>query len=117
MRLSVRERFVLGEALPPQGDFATLKIHRQLREKLSFTEEENATLKLKTTPTPDGSRMVHVWDPAGDALIGEVDIEFTPGELGIIVQTLHGLNNRKALTEQHLSLYEKFIEGQDKPAA
>ena len=100
MILSVLERVTLLGILPEQGDFATLKIVRKLREALSFSEEELRVLELKQ----EGQQIR--WkaeaDPMKDVPIGEKATD-------IVVSSLKGLNEQKKLTAQHLDLYEKFM--------
>ena len=47
MKLSVLERIMLLQVLPREGSFENLKMLRELRESLSFTEEENLLLNFK----------------------------------------------------------------------
>ena len=48
MLLGVVERIGLLQILPKQGDFLTLRIIHELRQSLSFTEEETAEFGLET---------------------------------------------------------------------
>lgn len=49
MELSVLERILLLQALPREGSFANLKLLREIREALSFNEEENRLLNFRQT--------------------------------------------------------------------
>ena len=104
MKLTVFERVVLLGILPEQGNFLTLKIVRQLREGLSFTETELKALDLKQ----NGDQVT--WNPAAanpegtEIIIGEKATD-------IIVEALKKLNDEGKLMEQHFTLYEKFIGG------
>ena len=111
MLLNLTERFMLLEILPAQGDFATLKIVRKLREALSLTEEEFVEYGVRTagqtlddgTVIPEGRI---VWNITGnepkEILIGEKATD-------TICEALKRLDREKKLTEQHLDMYEKFI--------
>ena len=103
MNLSVYERIILINILPHEGDFRSLKILRELREDLAFSEEENAALEFKTE---DGG--IVQWrkdaDVVKDVQIGEI-------AHGIIVDTLRQLDRQKKLHESHMGLYERFVEG------
>ena len=48
MQFSVLERILLVQALPREGSFQNLKLLRECREALSFNEEENKELKMRT---------------------------------------------------------------------
>ena len=101
MELSVYNRLILLNILPKEGDFTTLKIVRKLREDLSFSEQEHATLQFKQ----DGGNVQ--WKQEGD-----VAVEIPIGEKAtdIIVEVLKKLDKEKKLTESHVDLYEKFVE-------
>ncbi len=100
MELGVFDRLILLNILPKEGDFTTLKIIRQLREDLSFTEEEHKALKfeqnegnVKWQTAADKPRKINIGDKAKE----------------VIVTVLKKLNEQKKLTEQHFSVYEKFV--------
>jgi hypothetical protein len=100
MILNVFERISLLSILPKEGDYTTIKIIRNLRETLSFTEEEHEKLKFKTLENSIE------WDKKED-----VPKEITIGEkaMDIIVDALKKLDSEKKLTEQFFDIYEKFI--------
>jgi hypothetical protein len=105
--LSVFERIVLINVLPREGDFRTLKILRELREALAFSEEENAALQFQT-----GSEGLVRWQAEAD-----VPKDVPIGEIahGVIVDTLRRLDASKKLKEEHMGLYERFVEGAAAP--
>lgn len=100
MELTVWERFKLLEVLPKEGDFATLKIVRKMREGLSFSEEDFQRFGIK------GENGRYQWAETG------VTTEIPLGEKAtdLIVSTLKALDSAKTLSEDYFSLYEKFIE-------
>ena len=102
MQLTVIERIGLLSILPEHGNFITLKIIRQLREALSFTEDEIKVLEIKQ----DGNQVV--WNPA----VNPEGTNIPVGEKAtdVIVDSLKKLNEENKLTAQHLTLYEKFVE-------
>jgi hypothetical protein len=100
MLLNVSERLVLISILPKESDYTTIKIVQNLKEDLSFTEEEHELLKFYNTE--DG--MVH-WNSEND-----IPKEIPIGEKAtdIIASSLRNINATKKLREDHISLYEKF---------
>jgi hypothetical protein len=91
MTLTTKERLLLLTALPKEGDITTVRIVRQLRESLSFTEEEHVALGLTTD---DGQVK---WNAAAPQ---ERDIEVAPKAHVIVQTSLQELDN--------LSLWDKF---------
>ena len=102
MKLTVVERIALLGILSAEGNFATLRIVRELRESLSFTEDEAKRLDVKV----DGTRIQ--WDTAKETPGGE-EVKIGERATDIIVAALKDLDGKKKLTQQHMSLYEKFV--------
>ena len=101
VQLNLGERFALLEILPAEGNFATLKIVRKLREMLSLTEEEIGEYNVKQE---DNNLM---WD--ADKALLEKEFEFGEFAEKQVTDKLKELDTENKLTERHYSLYEKFI--------
>jgi len=101
MKLGVFDRLILLNILPKEGDFTTLKIIRTMRESLSFSEEEHKALQFVQL------EQNIQWKQEADK---PKDINFGEKATDLIVEALKKLNDDKKLTEQHISLYEKFVE-------
>lgn len=130
MNLTVFERLVLLSVLPKEGDFITLKLMRKLREGLSFNEKEindidfkflwrcpkcqKAEVTAQTLKCEDcGIYMAPAgqatWDEGKAALVVK-DVHIGDKMRALCESTLKRLSDEKKLTEQHMSLYEKFVE-------
>ena len=126
MRLTIRERFTLLQALPRTGNLATIKIVRELREVLSFDEREHALLGFYESAAPNGELVVN-WrsgfddgdkPPEGFTLeeareglqeiLDGADVAIGIKAAEIVQSTLERLNEEGALREEHISLCEKF---------
>ena len=93
---------MLLSALPREGDLTTIKIVRTLREDLSFSEGEHAALQFKE----EGG--LTKWR---DGVVADKDIELGPKAMGVVATVLGDLNKQHKITEDHLSLCEKFGVG------
>jgi hypothetical protein len=103
MELKVYERLILLAILPKEGNFITLKVIRQLREALSFTEEEIKVLNFVQNVEEEKV----TWDLAADK---PVEIKIGEKATDIIVEALKKLDKEMKLTDEHYGLYEKFVE-------
>jgi hypothetical protein len=101
MKLDVFGRITLLNILPREGNFSTLKILRDLKEDLSFDEAENKALQFKFH---ENGRVD--WITEADK---EKDINIGEKANDIIVDALKLLDKKKKLTEDHFSLYERFV--------
>ena len=99
------ERIALLQILPQEGDFLTLKIVHDLRQALSFTEEETAEFGIEIDQASQQIRWKISAARAADLPIG-------PKAIGLIASKLEALNKEEKLTPNHLSLYEKFVIGE-----
>jgi len=102
--LTVIERLVLLNILPKEGDFTTIKLVRKLRENLSFDEDEHKKLNF----VQEGGQVR--WNQ--DALANK-RINIGEKMADIIHDALKKLNDEKKLTDEHFSLYEKFVENRE----
>jgi len=101
MEFSVKDRLILLGILPKEGNITTLKIVRNLREELSFNEEEHKLLNF----TQNGNLTNWNLEPAV-----KKEIEIGEKATDVIVETLKGLDKNKKLHEDHLPLWDLFVE-------
>jgi hypothetical protein len=99
------ERLTVLSLLPQKGDIVTLRTVNEYIGKVGLTEEEIE--KHKIVQQPDGQ----VKWKSNDMTTDIIDIEFGDTAKGIISKELKALEERKELTFQYMSLYEKFVEG------
>lgn len=101
MNLTVLERLVLLNLLPKEGSFTTLKLVRKAREALSFDDIENRKLAF----VQDGDQVR--WNES-ERIVKEVEL----GDMMTleVVKALKKLDEDGKLRDEHLTLYEKFIE-------
>ena len=102
MKLNLSERFEALQLLPPQGNFATLKIINDLRSNLAPSEDETKKFCIQQ----QGDQIL--WDSAKG--LEEVEIPIGEKATDIIVDALKELDKSKTMGVQHISLYEKFVE-------
>jgi hypothetical protein len=104
MQLTVFERLILMSILPGEGNFVTLKIAHQLKQNLSFDEDEIKRYKF----IQDMEKGSVVWDQSVDQMR---DISIGEKAADLITDALKKLDKDSKLKEQHFGLYEKFVEG------
>ena len=103
MELNTLDRIVILGLLPKVGDITTLRISRELESRLGFSEEEHKRLKIEVNKR-DGNIY---WDSDADA---PINIDLGDVATRIIKDALLEMNERRQLTRDHLSLYERFVE-------
>ena len=134
MKLTVLERIMLQETMPKEGDFITLKLVRKLRESLAFSEKEIVEIAFRTHWKCPKCQRVEISSempkcpdcdiymiPAGQVTWDDdkakkvvKDIFMGNKMLALCESTLKKLSDESKLTDQHFSLYEKFVEADEK---
>jgi len=115
MELSVLDRIRLLDILPEKGDIITLRILRELREALSFTEAELAEIHFykpgEMIPDPNGAGGKSILMPGQIAWDKSVVVDVKIGKKAndILCGTLKEASQKKALTKDHLALWDKFF--------
>ncbi len=101
MRLNVVDRLILLSILPREGDVITLRVLRDLKSGLSFSEEELAALQFQNTE--QGT----IWRREADK---EIEIGLGQKANQLICDAFRELNDKKGLKLEFLPTYEKFIK-------
>jgi len=101
MKLNLIERITLLQILPKEGNFVTLRIVRDLKTALSMTEKEFKEFGIKQ----EGANTS--WNEKGNE---EREIMIGEKATDIIVESLKALDKEKKLTDQHFTVYEKFVK-------
>jgi len=133
MKLAVYERLMLQNILPQEGDFITLKLVRKLRESLAFSEKEIAEIDFKNhwkcpkcNKVELSANVIKCQDcgiymiPAGSVTWDEEkainvikDVHMGKSMEKLCETVLQKLSDEKKLTEQHMSLFEKFVASEE----
>jgi hypothetical protein len=100
----MRDRFVLLNILPPEGDISTIKIVHRLRMDLAPTEKE-----LKDYKIVQQEKQV-VWDDAMEKKRGPQEKKIGPKAYIMIEEAFKKLSDDKKLTEGHLETMLKFCD-------
>jgi len=97
--LSVKARLVLLGILPVESNLTTIRIVRELREGLSFTEGEHKGLQVRQE---DGRLM---WQ---EGAVPDKSLDIGPKGQEIIREALGKLDKDQKLNQDHLELVDLF---------
>ena len=100
MELGIKQRLILLQVLPQEGDFTTLKIIRDLVDSLGFSEDEHKRHNIRV----DGGQFI--WDNGEEIK----DIPIGEKATDIISNAFRKLNDEKKLRIEHMELYEGFTK-------
>jgi len=103
-KLNIGERLIILQILPKEGNFATLKLIRDLVNKIGISADEHTDFELKQ----EGDKLS--WNAKGSE---EKSIDFKIKEIELISNALEKLDKEKKLEFSHFSVFEKFAEAED----
>ena len=103
MVLTILERLVSTNLIPPTGDMLYLRMRYDLIEKLGLSGEEIEKYAFVEDKTTGNVK----WNPD---IPQETEVELTDAEVRVITENLQQMNKDRTLTPNHMTLYEKFVE-------
>ena len=104
MKLTIKERFGVMGLLPPEANWVTRRLIRDLLTKVGFSAEEHE--KFGFHFEGEGQNQQIRWNPEAAE---EVEFDFAGPETKLIVEGLQKLDAEKKLTAEHDTLCEKFL--------
>jgi len=99
VKLSVGDRLTLLTVLPKEGDLLTLRIVRELKESLSFSEEDHVKYKIRE----EGTQVF--WDDSAEGK----EVEIGRKAEGLICDAFEKLSSEKHLDIAWLTTAERFL--------
>jgi len=103
-KLNVGERIILLQILTKEGNFATLRIVRDLASKIGLSADDWTEFGIVQE---DGKV---TWNEKGKE---EVSIDFKQKEIEIITKELKEMDKESKLEFRHFSVFEKFAGEED----
>ncbi len=104
MKLSILERYSIWNMLPQAGELLYIRTVAQLRDVLLPSDDETEAWNVRQ----EGDNIL--WDTK---LAQDVEVAFTARQTTCIEDQLRRLETEKALTVNHLSLWDKFFPVED----
>lgn len=102
-QLTLKDRLVLSNTLPMQGNFIDLICREDILKKVSIKQEEIAQFEIKVLDTGGlGWSEDKVKDTTWD-------VEFSEAEKTYIKSTLTKLSDENKLTVDHVAIYKLFV--------
>ena len=102
MKLLMRDRLVLLNILPAEGDILTIKVVHKLRMELAPSEKELKDYNIKQ----ENGQII--WDDAREKKIGAQEKKIGPKAYSIIEEAFEKLSKDKKINEGHLETFMKF---------
>lgn len=102
MKLEVHERLLIPSLLPKEGTYSALKTLRRAREMVSFTPDEVKFYELREDKGQTVWNQQRAREQVKDCPVDEFTTD-------LIRSKLAEMNAAGMLTDDYLSLYEKFV--------
>ena len=109
LKFTVLERLSFAILFPKDDDMVTLRLSREIKDKISLSEEEMEDINFKVIKSDQGSS--YTWD---DDLTNKVDnkykADFTEAEIRFLKERVTKLNDAKKIPDSSLTLCEKIMD-------
>ena len=102
MLFSMRDRFILLNILPAEGDFTTVKIVHDLRQGLAPSEKEVKGCKIRS----ENGQIL--WDEVAEKKNKHKEVAIGEKAFEIIKEQFKILDEKKKLTVGHIETYMRF---------
>lgn len=99
MKLTIKERVVLGEILPQQGNMIEMILSSSIRKKAEFTPREITEFNLKQ----DGGNLT--WDGSVDS---DVEVFFEESEINLLKEQYKKFDEEKRVSDRMVDLFLKI---------
>lgn len=106
MKLTLQERFTILKILPVEVNFVTLKIVRDVQDSLAVSEKETKEWQVEEVRL-EGGQVATRWNEKGSKAKTDLAIGARASE--VIAEALEELDKAKKLTNEHFTIYEKFV--------
>jgi len=103
IKLGVKERLMIAQILPREGNLIAQRIMRDIVTKTELSQDEMD--KVGMEPTPDGGVK---WDDEKEADFGRKQIKFTDAEAGYLKDQVKKLDQTEKITRDTFLLCERI---------
>ena len=115
MSLTPLDRMAVLFLLPARSNVETLRPLKNLKTVLKLSDAEEEAIDYKAIPNPMGGGDTISYDrekAQDDALLK--DVSFCEVAHGVVCKRLKEMNRDEQLSEDHIPVWEKFMEKPDK---
>ena len=106
MKLSVKDRLVIGNLYPAQGNILQQTLIRDIAKKVEVTQDEMKQINLGPIEGSQGMK----WDPEEANKLGEKEVVFTEAELNLLKEQVARIDKENKVTLGLLDLCLKIRE-------
>lgn len=103
MKLGVKDRLMIAQILPREGNLIAQRIMRDISQKTELTQEEMDSVKMKSLPTGGVQ-----WDDGLEKFLGHKTIKFTDAEIGFLKDQVKKLDETQKVSRDTFLLCERI---------
>lgn len=103
MKMGVKERLLIPQLLPREGNLVSLRLARDISQKTDLSQEDMDEIELKVQE--DGSVK---WSDKKEEEFGRKNIKFTDSEIGFLKDQIKKLNEKEKISRDAFLLCERI---------
>lgn len=109
LKFTVLERLSFNILFPKDDDMVTLRLSRDIKDKIDLSKEEMEKINFKVVKSEQGNS--YTWDDSlADKIGSKYWIDFTEAEVRFLKERVNKLNDAKKIPDSSLTLCEKIID-------
>lgn len=117
MKLGVKDRLMIQQILPREGNLITHRLIRDITAKTELSQADMDGVKMKPLPTGGVT-----WDDKLEKFLGQKTLKFTDAEIGFLKDQVKKLNEKEKITRDQSLLCERIhdlviLAGKEKESA
>ena len=103
IKLGVKDRLMIAQILPQEGDLTAQRVMRDIIEKTELNQGEMKQVGMESL---EGGGIK--WDDKKEKQFGPKNIKFTDAEIGLLKDEIKKLNEKKKITRDTFLLCERI---------
>jgi len=103
MKLGVKDRLMIAQILPREGNLIAQRIMRDISQKVELNQAEMDSVKMKSLPTGGVQ-----WDDKLEKFLGQKTIKFTDAEIGFLKDQVKKLDETQKVSRDTFLLCERI---------
>lgn len=102
MKLGVKDRLMIQQILPREGNLVTHRLIRDITAKTELSQADMDSVGMKPLPTGGVT-----WDDKLEKFLGQKTFKFTDAEIGFLKDQVKKLNEKEKITRDQSFLCER----------
>lgn len=102
MKLGVKDRTVIPQILPKEGNFIQQRLVRDIRQKTELSQDDMEFVEMKASLKGGVT-----WEKKKEKELGQISVKFTGAEIGLLKDSAKRLDETEKINQDTLDFCER----------